>query len=130
MSWASVLRPLEEELARLQARNEALELELKSARYEARVTERRLRAQLAKTLDQPVLEAEEGILPPPDHPFWREAEAPSAAIRALADERSARLRAEAQLEVALEARRTLLAQLRDARLSRGRDILGASGIGS
>lgn len=120
-----VLRPLADEIEGLQRRVAELEGALEEERTSSKATERRLNARIqslarmSPTLDDadapPAAAYSEAassmVLPPPGHPFWKQPDAPSVVVRMLTESEAGRLRATAQLEASLEARRALVQQL-------------------
>ena len=115
-----VLQPLADEIERLQRRVAELEQALEAEQAASRAVERRLQGKIQQ-LQGSVAEATPPqsdssgagsmVLPPPSHPFWKQADAPSVAIRMLAESEFTRLRTVSQLEASLEARRALVQQL-------------------
>jgi hypothetical protein len=112
-----VLQPLADEIERLQGRVSELEQALEAERAAKDQLERRLQGRIAQlqehVADAPPPQSGAGsmVLPPPSHPFWKQADAASVAIRMLVESETTRLRTAAQLEASLEARRALVQQL-------------------
>ena len=115
-----VLQPLADEIERLQHHVSELEQALKAERAAKVALERRLQGRIAQlqehVADAPPPQSEGSgagsmVLPPPSHPFWKQADAASVAIRMLAESEANRLRTASQLETSLEARRALMQQL-------------------
>ena len=115
-----VLQPLADEIERLQGRVADLEQQLEAERASKVAVERRLQGRIAQLQEHvadapPQLSEGSGagsmVLPPPSHPFWKQADAASVAIRMLAESEANRLRTASQLETSLEARRALMQQL-------------------
>jgi hypothetical protein len=111
----AVIQPLRSELLSLQARVQTLEQELHETRTAAAAASRAAERRVAALLDAAAGSREPPcVLPPPSHPFWKEEGAAASVVRTLADSEAARQRAEAQLEAALEPRKSLTRQLREA----------------
>ena len=113
----------------LQLRIRELEREVIEERQRGRATERRLLNHVQALLDKRGAAADDATgafaLPPAGHPFWRQPEAPTTAIRMLEDVEAARARCAAQLDAAAEVRQSMAAQL-ETLLAKNRALTSAA----